>query len=1191
MLQTRDLIWALLFFGTAASLQVDIIPTQGEISVGESKFFLCTVTGEAKDIDWFSPSGEKIVPNRQDISVIRNDEASSTLTIYNANIDNAGIYKCIAKNGEKESQATVNVKIFQKLTFKNAPSPQEFNEGDDANIVCDVVSSPPPTIIWKHKSVKIQVEKDVRFKVLSNNHLQIRGIKKTDEGVYTCEGRIMARGEIDFRNINVVINVLPTIRTRQLELNATADIGQSVMLACDADGYPEPTVTWARNNIVLEDGDKYSFNEDGSEMTIKDVKKLDQGDYTCIAKNKAGEKDQEISLNVFVKPKITFSENRSATELDEQVVLTCEATGDPIPNILWSFGRRVFTEGEQEPLNRIYQSLDSHVVVRSDNRVSSLTLKYVQFTDAGQYLCTARSSIGVDTQTLYLEVNYAPKIQGSVTVYTWEGNPANITCEVLAHPSASVVWFRDGQQLPSSNTTNVKIYNTPSISLLEITPESQNDFGSYNCTATNSIATESKEFLLIQAEVPSIPIINDVAPYSSTAQIDFEEPDASGGVPILKYKAEWRILGHTEWLQREYDARDAYGENVITISGLKPETVYEVKMSAINGKGEGDSCQPYTFKTEPVQYSYSMTSKSPLVEGNRHIYPQVNQLKKKFKAPHLSSLTSAYYFGGRLLLSVNRDEASQEDEQDGLAVATPISPKDDSSTGTTETPTVVHPPSVPVPTESTEEEEELEWEATEPPSEEIQATKEVLDVLTTTETVEEGQTDAALLAAATGSEEEVTTQTPGAESAGGTVTPPAAELKEEVTTETPSEESVEDTMSPPAAGSEEVTTETPSEESVEDTMTPPAAWSEEEVTTEMPIEESVDGTTIPPAAVSEEKVTTETPGKESAEGTTIPPFPGQTELFTGEVFRARPTELFVEESTRAEEMEVATVVQGTDRPAEEMTVVSLVALPETESPETLPTPEPLQTVSTETDGGLVAFIATLPSDSSHTEETSDKDQEDSTVVTVIPISEETTAGTEVPLLVRYVTKVTEMVAEKDIDKASTEAAAGWVETITAKGKGGTKHTTTASDNKELVFPSWDASTQIAAEKAEIWILEMLKTTSLVEGQTTTLTENIPSLISEQTTASDVYTILAIHTVPGTTKVDTTTTISVTTEKLLTNSVSAETTTYLKGPVTQTLRDTVPSVTPTPISSSSTVLSADSEYPISACSVPFNSLPA
>lgn len=46
----------------------------------------------------------------------------------------------------------------------------------------------------------------MRFKILSNNHLQIRSIKKSDEGDYTCEGRIMARGEIDLRVIKVIIN-------------------------------------------------------------------------------------------------------------------------------------------------------------------------------------------------------------------------------------------------------------------------------------------------------------------------------------------------------------------------------------------------------------------------------------------------------------------------------------------------------------------------------------------------------------------------------------------------------------------------------------------------------------------------------------------------------------------------------------------------------------------------------------------------------------------------------------------------------------------------------------------------------------------------------------------------------------------------------------------------------------------------
>lgn len=43
-------------------------------------------------------------------------------------------------------------------------------------------------------------------------------------------------------------------------------------------------------------------------------------------------------------------------------------------------------------------------MVRSHARVSSLTLKYVKYTDAGQYLCTARSVIGEDYQTAYMEV-------------------------------------------------------------------------------------------------------------------------------------------------------------------------------------------------------------------------------------------------------------------------------------------------------------------------------------------------------------------------------------------------------------------------------------------------------------------------------------------------------------------------------------------------------------------------------------------------------------------------------------------------------------------------------------------------------------------------------------------------------------------------------------------------------------------
>lgn len=599
MLRTKDLIWTLFFLGTAVSLQVDIVPSQGEISVGESKFFLCQVAGDAKDkdISWFSPNGEKLSPNQQRISVVWNDDDSSTLTIYNANIDDAGIYKCVvtAEDGT-QSEATVNVKIFQKLMFKNAPTPQEFKEGEDAVIVCDVVSSLPPTIIWKHKGRDVILKKDVRFIVLSNNYLQIRGIKKTDEGTYRCEGRILARGEINFKDIQVIVNVPPTVQARQSIVNATANLGQSVTLVCDADGFPEPTMSWTKDGEPIEneeeDDEKHIFSDDSSELTIRNVDKNDEAEYVCIAENKAGEQDASIHLKVFAKPKITYVENQTAMELEEQVTLTCEASGDPIPSITWRTSTRNISSEEK--------TLDGHMVVRSHARVSSLTLKSIQYTDAGEYICTASNTIGQDSQSMYLEVQYAPKLQGPVAVYTWEGNQVNITCEVFAYPSATISWFRDGQLLPSSNYSNIKIYNTPSASYLEVTPDSENDFGNYNCTAVNRIGQESLEFILVQADTPSSPSIDRVEPYSSTAQVQFDEPEATGGVPILKYKAEWKSLGEESWHFKWYDAKEANMEGIVTIMGLKPETRYSVRLAALNGKGLGEISAATEFKTQPV---------------------------------------------------------------------------------------------------------------------------------------------------------------------------------------------------------------------------------------------------------------------------------------------------------------------------------------------------------------------------------------------------------------------------------------------------------------------------------------------------------------------------------------------------------------------------------------------------------------
>lgn len=58
------------------------------------------------------------------------------------------------------------------------------------------------------------------------------------------------------------------------------------------------------------------------------------------------------------------------------------------------------------------------------------------------------------------------------------------------------------------------------------------------------------------AEVPSPPEIEAVRPFSSTAVVEFAEPASTGGVPVLRYKVEWRLPSSADWTSAEYKPGD-----------------------------------------------------------------------------------------------------------------------------------------------------------------------------------------------------------------------------------------------------------------------------------------------------------------------------------------------------------------------------------------------------------------------------------------------------------------------------------------------------------------------------------------------------------------------------------------------------------------------------------------------------------
>ncbi|KAG5267713.1 hypothetical protein AALO_G00224800 [Alosa alosa] len=577
-----------------AVLQVSISLNKVELSVGESKFFTCTVIGEPESLTWYNPQGESIVSTQR--VVLYTEGVRSRLTIYNAIVEDAGIYRCQAKDAKGLTQeATVVLEIYQKLTFRSVQTPQEFRQGEDAEVICDVISSPVPAVSWFYKNKEILSEPNNRFQVLSNNNLQILRVGKSDEGVYRCEARVEARGEIDFRDIAVVVNVPPVLSVPQQSFNATADADESVTFTCISSGSPDPQVTWHRKGQLIQSSEQHvlaTLEGGRSTLMVRRVGQGDGGPYTCRATNKAGILESQLVLKVFVQPHITQLRNVTAVE-GSAALISCSAEGEPLPEVSWrrASDGQSFSDGDK--------SAEGRVEVRGRHGKSMLTINGVRLTDLGRFDCEAKSRIGEHQKSMYLDIEYAPKFQNNHTIfYSWEGNPVNISCEVMSNPPATILWRRERYTISSEPTANTRVHSGPGRSLLEVTPMSERDFGRYNCTARNNIGARYQEFILAQADVPSNPYsVRLTAVAQRIATVAFMKPDSHGGVPIGHYLVNYKEPAHQEWRS----VRSHGVQTTVELTNLEPNTTYEVRVAAVNGKGQGEFSHTETFQTLPIR--------------------------------------------------------------------------------------------------------------------------------------------------------------------------------------------------------------------------------------------------------------------------------------------------------------------------------------------------------------------------------------------------------------------------------------------------------------------------------------------------------------------------------------------------------------------------------------------------------------
>ncbi|XP_036601874.1 matrix-remodeling-associated protein 5 [Trichosurus vulpecula] len=193
---------------------------------------------------------------------------------------------------------------------------------------------------------------------------------------------------------------------------------------------------------------------------------------------------------------ITKSPHTLSIIAETDVVLPCDATGEPKPFVTWT---KVSTGALMTPNTRTQR----FEVLKN----GTFIIRNVQLQDRGQYMCTAKNLHGVDKMIVTLSVTaQQPQIIAShyqdVTVYL--GDTIAMECLAKGTPPPQISWiFPDRKVWRSVSTAEARIMLHENRTLT-IKDATFSDRGVYKCIASNAAGADS---LAIRLHVVALPPI------------------------------------------------------------------------------------------------------------------------------------------------------------------------------------------------------------------------------------------------------------------------------------------------------------------------------------------------------------------------------------------------------------------------------------------------------------------------------------------------------------------------------------------------------------------------------------------------------------------------------------------------------------------------------------------------------------
>ncbi len=125
-----------------------------------------------------------------------------------------------------------------------------------------------------------------------------------------------------------LFTVKPEITVHPKPLTKTE--GDDVTLSCNADGNPEPTISWTRNGAPINTtgNSRISFSSNKKKLAITNVNRTDSGEYRCVANNSLGN-DTSNSATLNIQCKLTSDYNSASKGNNTKPVTVFVVKGIP----------------------------------------------------------------------------------------------------------------------------------------------------------------------------------------------------------------------------------------------------------------------------------------------------------------------------------------------------------------------------------------------------------------------------------------------------------------------------------------------------------------------------------------------------------------------------------------------------------------------------------------------------------------------------------------------------------------------------------------------------------------------------------------------------------------------------------------------------------------------------------------------